>query len=94
MIRERRRARWPIWLTAQCEVDKDQQISSCVLFWDEGKSTAKSSGIAAYFDRSLIPEQWPDGRDHGPVLGRWKLHPESCDEPGAYVQKRGARRST
>jgi len=35
----------------------------------------------------LIPEQWPDGRDHGPVLDRSKQHSESCDEPGAYVDR-------
>jgi len=58
------------WLTAECEVDRDQMISSCALFWDDGKSIATSSGIAAYFDPALIPEQLPDGRDHGPVLGR------------------------
>jgi len=81
MVRARRRARQPIWLTAQCEVDRDQKISSCELFWDDGKSTAKSSEIAAYLDPGLIPEQWPDGRDHGPVLGRSKLHSETCDEP-------------
>ena len=68
-------------------MDRDQKISSCELFWDDGKSIAKSSEIAAYFDPGLIPEQWPDGRDHGPVLGRSKLHSETCDEPGAYVDR-------
>jgi len=76
-----------MWLTAQCEVDSDQPISSCALFWDDGKSIAKSLGIAAYLDPALIPEQWPDGRDHGPALCRSKLHSESCDEPGAYVDR-------
>jgi len=43
--------------------------------------------IAAYFIPGLIPEQWPDGRDHGPVLGRSKLESETCDKPGAYVDR-------
>jgi len=85
IFRARRRARQPIWLTAQCEVDRDQQIFSCELFWDDGKPIAKLSEIAACLDPALIPEQWPDGRDHGPVLGRSKMHYESCDKPGAYV---------
>jgi len=76
-----------MWLTAQCEVDKGQKISSCVLFWDDGKSIAKTSGIAACPDPALIPEQWPDNQDHGPVLCRSKLHSDSCDEPGAYVDR-------
>jgi len=57
ILRARRRARRPIWLTAQCEVDRDQQISSCAIFWDDGKSIEKSSGIAAYvapYDKILI----------------------------------------
>jgi len=72
---------------AQCEVDRDHQISSCAPFWDDEKSIAKASGIAAHLDPSLIHEQWPDVRDHGPVLGRSKLHSESCDEPGPYVDR-------
>jgi len=87
IFRARRRPRRPIWLTAQREVDRDQQIFSCALFWDDGKSIAKSPGIAAYLDPALIPEQWSDGRDHGPVLGRSKLHSEGFDEPGAYVDR-------
>jgi len=38
-------------------------------------------------DPALIPEQCRDGRDDGPVLGRSKLHSESCDKPGAYVYR-------
>ena len=87
MFRARRRARHPIRLTAQCEVDRDRQISSCALFWDDSKSIAKLSRIAEYLDLALIPEQWPSGRDHGPVLGHSKMRSESCDEPGAYVDR-------
>jgi len=65
------------WLTAECEVDREQKMPSCELFWEDGKSIAKSLGIAAYFDPALIPEQGPDGRDHGPVLGRSKMRSES-----------------
>jgi len=67
-------------------VDRDQMISSCALFWDDGKFIAKSSGVAAYLDPGLIPKQWPDGRDYEPVLGRSKLHSESCDKPGSYCR--------
>jgi len=55
IFRARRRPRRSVWLTAQCEVDGDQQIFSCALFWDGGKSIAKSSGIAAFLDPALIP---------------------------------------
>jgi len=57
MLTARRRASHPIWLTAQCEVDRDQPISSCALFWGDGKSIAKSSEIEARLEPALIPEQ-------------------------------------
>jgi len=68
-------------------VDRDQVFCSCALFADDGRSVAKISGIAEYLDPVLIPGQWPDGRDYGPVLSQLKLHSERCDKPRAYVDR-------
>jgi len=84
---EPRRASRTFWLTAQCEMDRDDKISSSALFRDDGQSVAKISGIAACFGPAWIPEQWPDGRDDGPVLGRSKSLAENCDEPDANVDR-------
>jgi len=55
-FRARRRARRPTWLTAQCEVDRDQQISFCGLFWDYGKPKFHLAfNILAESERGMRP---------------------------------------